>query len=271
MQQLELALQLQENENEQLRAQKEQASEQAQELARTWRAANGSVHSSPASANFVDVSSGSGTSQPGALATLVTGATDAYMNVFKYRGSPSDAPTNVPTVNSGHGWVPSHDGSSHAPLSIPVGPLVDLADPTPAPTFVTTTPQGVPITIVAQPTGVVDLTATQTIVAPTLTQTVNQPDVQQPTPVTTTTGGGLPPHGGAPNQPDPGGNGGQGPPDPGPPPGGADLLALVLRMQDCLRYRPDHLRMTTMTETPTVTIIERTRRCGSRVTSGEAK
>ena len=64
-----------------LLAQTERDSQRALAPARTWAVCK-SEHSSTGSANDMDLSSGSGASQPGALASLATVATNAYMNVL---------------------------------------------------------------------------------------------------------------------------------------------------------------------------------------------
>ena len=75
LQQRELALQIKENENIQLLSRQEEASRKAQELARQWQIERDENRSS-GSDHFMDMSSGSVSSQPGTLAQTT------YMNVF---------------------------------------------------------------------------------------------------------------------------------------------------------------------------------------------
>ena len=80
--QLEMALELQENKIVQILAQKEREREEM--VARAWRADHSPEHSSPGSANYHDVMSNSGSvrAQPGFPASLAAGVVNPFANTF---------------------------------------------------------------------------------------------------------------------------------------------------------------------------------------------
>ena len=84
-----------------LRQQSEHDSQKALAPARS-SAASKSERSSSGSAHYLDLSSGSGASQPGALTSLANHASSSYMNVFGYKAPSSEAPTTVAPTTTGY-------------------------------------------------------------------------------------------------------------------------------------------------------------------------
>ena len=122
LRELELAFELQGNELATLQRVKESASETALAHARHWTA-NKSDAGSSGNANYHDISSGGSASQPGVLASLA-------MNVFGYRGAPSDTTTAAPTAAGYDGSQASLPFRSRFPINLYDPEASDLLAPT---------------------------------------------------------------------------------------------------------------------------------------------